>query len=91
MASDMPFQHSNAFRFRRLLNWLPMGFAYAFMYMGRYNLTVAKSALGDLMTKADFGNIFMVGAITYGCAFLINGPFIDKFGGDADDAENKEQ
>ena len=46
MASDMPFQHSSAFRFRRLLNWLPMGFAYAFMYMGRYNLTVAKSALG---------------------------------------------
>ena len=33
------------------------------------------------MTKVDFGNIFMVGAITYGCAFLINGPFIDKFGG----------
>ena len=81
MASDMPFQHSSAFRFRRLLNWLPMGFAYAFMYMGRYNLTVAKSALGDLMTKVDFGNIFMVGAITYGCAFLINGPFIDRFGG----------
>ena len=62
-------KHSSAFRTRRALNWLPMGFAYAFMYMGRYNLTVAKSALGDLMTKADFGTIFMVGAITYGCAF----------------------
>jgi OPA family glycerol-3-phosphate transporter-like MFS transporter len=81
MANDLPFSHSRSFRLRRLLNWLPMGFAYAFMYMGRYNLTVAKSALGDLMTKADFGSIFMVGAITYGCAFLINGPFIDRFGG----------
>ena len=81
MARDLPYDHSSSFRLRRLLNWLPMGFAYAFMYMGRYNLTVAKSALGDLMTKVDFGNIFMVGAVTYGCAFLINGPFIDRFGG----------
>ncbi len=66
---------------RRFLNWFPLGLAYAFLYMGRYNLTVAKNALGDLMTKADFGDIFGVGAIVYGLAFIINGPLTDRMGG----------
>lgn len=74
-------QHSAAFRFRRLLNWLPMGLAYAFLYMGRYNLTVAKSALGDVMSKDDFGTIFGLGALVYGFSFLVNGPLVDRFGG----------
>ena len=73
--------HSTSYRLRRLLNWLPMGLAYAFLYMGRYNLTVAKSALGDEMSKADFGHIFGFGAVVYGFSFLINGPLIDRFGG----------
>lgn len=73
--------HSFAFRYRRFLNWFPLGLAYAFLYMGRYNLTVAKNALGDLMTKADFGTIFGVGALVYGCAFVINGPLTDRWGG----------
>lgn len=73
--------HSRAFRTRRLLNWLPMGLAYAFLYMGRYNLTVAKNALGDLMTKDDFGTIFGIGALVYGVSFLINGPLVDRVGG----------
>lgn len=74
--------HSYAYRRRRFLNWLPMGLAYAFMYFGRYNLTVAKSALGDeIMTKADFGLIFGVGAWIYALSFLINGPLTDKWGG----------
>lgn len=73
--------HSSRYRTRRLLNWLPMGLAYAFLYMGRYNLTVAKSALGDVMTKDDFGQIFGVGALVYGFSFLVNGPLIDRFGG----------
>lgn len=63
------------------MNWFPLGLAYAFLYMGRYNLTVAKNALGDLMTKADFGEIFGVGAIVYGFAFVINGPLTDRLGG----------
>ncbi len=66
---------------RRAANWIPMGLAYAFLYMGRYNLTVAKGALGDLMTKADFGYIFGVGAAVYGVSFLVNGPLIDRVGG----------
>ncbi|MCK6552278.1 MFS transporter [Myxococcota bacterium] len=58
-----------------------MGLAYAFLYMGRYNLTVAKNALGDLMSKADFGEIFGVGAFVYGLSFIINGPLTDRIGG----------
>ncbi len=74
-------QHSRGFRIRRILNWLPMGLTYAFLYMGRYNLTVSKNALGDLMTKEDFGIIFGAGTITYAFAFLINGPLTDRMGG----------
>jgi len=74
-------QHSREFRTRRILNWLPMGLTYAFLYMGRYNLTVSKNALGDLMTKEDFGIIFGAGTITYAFAFLINGPLTDRIGG----------
>ncbi len=81
MPPDAPPEHSRAFRFRRFLNWFPMGLAYAFLYMGRYNLTVAKNELGDLMTKEDFGVIFGVGTVTYAFAFLINGPLTDKLGG----------
>ncbi len=76
-----PPQHSGAFKARRFLNWFPLGLSYAFLYMGRYNLTVAKNALGVLMTNEDFGIIFGVGTIVYGVAFLANGPLTDKVGG----------
>ncbi len=78
--TDIP-QYSKAFRRRRFLNWFPMGLTYAFLYMGRYNLTVSKVALGDLMSKSDFGIIFFWGTITYAFSFLVNGPLIDKLGG----------
>ncbi|MBI4125232.1 MAG: MFS transporter, partial [Deltaproteobacteria bacterium] len=59
-----------------------MGLAYASLYFGRYNLTVAKSALGDeIMSKTDFGWIFAIGAWVYGLSFLINGPLTDRVGG----------
>lgn len=75
-------QHPFDFRLRRFENWFPLGLAYAFFYMGRYNLTVAKSALGDdLMSKADFGDIFWIGAWVYGISFLVTGPLVDKIGG----------
>lgn len=73
--------YSQAFRKRRVMNWLPLGLTYAFLYMGRYNLTVSKNAFGDLMSKADFGTIFAVGTVVYGFAFVINGPLTDKLGG----------
>lgn len=73
--------HTTEFRRRRFLNWFPMGLTYALLYMGRYNLTVAKNSLGDLMTKEDFGIIFGAGTITYAIAFLFNGPLVDRLGG----------
>jgi MFS transporter, OPA family, glycerol-3-phosphate transporter len=74
-------KHTPAFRWRRALNWFPLGLTYALLYMGRYNLTVAKNSLGELMTKEDFGIIFGAGTFTYALAFLINGPLVDRIGG----------
>ncbi|MHC4390794.1 MAG: MFS transporter [Planctomycetota bacterium] len=82
-------EHDKAYRRRRILNWLPLGLTYAFLYMGRYNLTVSQLAFGDIMTSAgvpimsnaDFGWIFGIGTAVYGTSFLINGPFTDRFGG----------
>ncbi|MEK7426599.1 MAG: MFS transporter, partial [Actinomycetota bacterium] len=68
-----------AFRRRRLLNWLPLGLTYAFLYMGRYNLSVFKDAGG--LTNEQFGQIFGWGSATYGLAFLLNGPLTDRWGG----------
>ncbi|HPB96648.1 MAG TPA: MFS transporter, partial [Polyangiaceae bacterium] len=45
-------EHSAAFRRRRVLNWLPLGLAYAFLYMGRYNLKVSQHVF-EQMTNAD--------------------------------------
>ncbi len=73
--------HSPQFRRRRFLNWFPVGMTYAFLYMGRYNLNACKNALGDAMTKEQFGTIFTVGTVVYGCAFVINGPLTDRWGG----------
>ncbi len=73
--------HTKEYRTRRIINWFPMGLTYALLYMGRYNLTVSKNALGDLMTKSEFGLIFGVGAVVYALSFLINGPLVDRIGG----------
>lgn len=81
--------HSDAFLRRRVLNWLPLGLTYAFLYMGRYNLKISKFAFetmpgssgGALMGNDDFGFIFMVGTVVYGCSFLLNGPLTDRYGG----------
>ncbi len=74
-------QHSQAFKVRRFINWFPLGLSYALLYMGRYNLTVSQTVLGNLMPKDAFGTIFGVGAWVYAIAFLINGPLTDKIGG----------
>src|SRR5512133_1440472 len=76
-----PMRHGPWFLSRRFINWFPLGMTYAFLYMGRYTLTVAKTALGSLMSNEDFGLIFAAGTITYAFSFLINGPLTDKFGG----------
>src|SRR3990167_2274864 len=73
--------HSDAFRKRRVFNWLPLGLTYAFLYFGRYNINEATTALGKLVDNAGFGTIFAVGSWVYGLSFLINGPLTDKLGG----------
>jgi len=73
--------HSKEYRARRAKNWLPLGLTYSFLYMARYNLTTYKNAAH--MDTDDFSIIFMVGTITYGLSFLINGPLTDKLGGRA--------
>lgn len=73
--------HPSEYRLRRFLNWFPLGLSYALLYMGRYNLTVAKVELGSLMSKTDFGAIFGIGTVVYGCAFVLNGPITDRIGG----------
>lgn len=78
---DDVVQHSQEFRIRRFINWFPLGISYALLYMGRYNLTVSQTVLGNLMPKDAFGTIFGVGAWVYAIAFLINGPLTDKIGG----------
>jgi len=71
--------HTPEFKRRRILNWVPLGLTYAFLYMGRYNLNTLKD--WNLISGKDFGDIDAIGAITYGLAFLINGPLCDRFGG----------
>src|SRR3974390_298022 len=78
---NTPLHHSSWYMVRRFINWFPLGMTYAFLYMGRYNLTVSKNALGSLMTNRDFGWIFAIGTIVYGVSFVINGPLVDKIGG----------
>ncbi len=81
--------HTDGFRRRRVMNWLPLGLTYAFLYMGRYNLKVSKFAFesmkdadgGVLMGNDAFGYIFAAGTVVYGFSFLINGPLTDKLGG----------
>jgi OPA family glycerol-3-phosphate transporter-like MFS transporter len=73
--------HSAAFRHRRVLNWLPLGLTYAFLYMGRYNIVELMN--NGAISGKDFGDIDAVGSIVYGLAFLVNGPLTDRFGGRA--------
>jgi OPA family glycerol-3-phosphate transporter-like MFS transporter len=80
-AMGNPMGHPANFMRRRTFNWVPLGVTYALLYMGRYNLTIAKIAFGDVMSKAEFGEIFAVGTTVYAFAFIINGPLTDRIGG----------
>ncbi len=73
-----PLKHGGWFLTRRFINWFPLGMTYAFLCMGRYNIIVAKNALGALMSKEDLGLIFGAGTLVYTLSFLVNGPLIDK-------------
>ena len=71
--------HSEAFRRRRLWNWLPLGLTYSFLYMARYNLN--QFMYVGAITEQQFGWIFGIGSGVYGISFLLNGPLTDRWGG----------
>ncbi|MBK8257418.1 MAG: MFS transporter [Polyangiaceae bacterium] len=75
--------HSPAFRRRRFFNWFPLGLTYALLYFGRYNLSANVAALDKIhvLSKQEFGSIDTWGSLTYGVAFLLNGPLTDRWGG----------
>jgi OPA family glycerol-3-phosphate transporter-like MFS transporter len=75
--------HSVPFRRRRALNWLTLGFTYAAMYMGRYNLSFANKALSDTYgwDKTQVGTIITAALTIYGISALFNGPIADRIGG----------
>ncbi len=73
-----PLHHNSKFMMRRFVNWFPLGMTYAFLCMGRYNIIVAKTALGALMSNGGLGIIFGTGTLVYTLSFLVNGPLIDK-------------
>jgi OPA family glycerol-3-phosphate transporter-like MFS transporter len=81
-AEDRPV-HSTAFRRRRAMNWLTLGFTYAAMYMGRYNLSFANKALSDTYgwDKTQIGAIITAALTLYGISALFNGPIADRIGG----------
>ncbi len=81
--SRNPLNHSVEFRRRRALNWLTLGFTYASMYMGRYNLSFANKALSDTYgwDKTQIGSIITIALTIYGVSALFNGPIADKIGG----------
>ena len=74
---------SSAFRKRRAMNWLVLGFTYSAMYMGRYNLSFANKALSDAFgwDKTQIGAIITAALSIYGFSAIFNGPIADKIGG----------
>jgi OPA family glycerol-3-phosphate transporter-like MFS transporter len=71
------------FRRRRALNWLTLGFTYAAMYMGRYNLSFANKSLTDAYgwDKTQIGAIITAALSIYGFSAIFNGPIADRIGG----------
>lgn len=83
MAKRTVIQHSEAFRRRRAINWLTLGFTYTAMYMGRYNLSMANKTLSETYgwDKTQVGAIISTALLIYGFSAMFNGPIADKIGG----------
>ncbi|HMS35019.1 MAG TPA: MFS transporter [Ignavibacteria bacterium] len=75
--------YSPEFKRRRALNWLTLGFTYAAMYMGRYNLSFANKSLSDTYgwDKTQIGAIITAALTIYGLSAMFNGPIADRIGG----------
>ncbi|MEO6693806.1 MAG: MFS transporter [Ignavibacteria bacterium] len=76
-------EYSKEFKRRRAINWLTLGFTYAAMYMGRYNLSFANKSLSDEYgwDKTQIGAIITAALTIYGLSALFNGPIVDRIGG----------
>ncbi len=75
--------YTTAFRRRRAMNWLTLGFTYSAMYMGRYNLSFANKSLSTAYgwDKMQIGAIITAALSIYGFSAIFNGPIADKIGG----------
>jgi OPA family glycerol-3-phosphate transporter-like MFS transporter len=75
--------HSDAFKKRRVANWLVLGLTYATMYMGRYNFGLVNKSLSiqyGFDTK-QIGTIISAASLIYGLSAIFNGPIADRIGG----------
>lgn len=65
------------------MNWLPLGLTYAFVYMGRYSVNVAKNPIMErfALDKAAYGHVMGTGLAAYAIATALNGPLSDRLGG----------
>jgi len=75
--------YPRAFRHRRALNWVVLGFTYSAMYMGRYNLSLANPILSKAFgwDKTQIGSIISPALLAYGVFAMLNGPISDRIGG----------
>lgn len=71
------------FRRRRVINWVSLGFLYAFFYMTRYNYTAVAPLLADLLgwKNTELGVFETMMPLVYGLSVVLNGPFADRTGG----------
>lgn len=83
ITADVTDTYTFEFRKRRAQNWLTLGFTYAAMYMGRYNLSFANKSLSEAYgwNKTQIGVIISWALIVYGLSAMFNGPIADKIGG----------
>ena len=74
---------SPEFRRQRVINWLSLGFLYAFFYTTRYNFTAVAPTLADLLgwKNTDLGIFETLMPLVYGLSVVLNGPFADRTGG----------
>jgi OPA family glycerol-3-phosphate transporter-like MFS transporter len=75
--------HTEAFKQRRVANWLVLGLTYATMYMGRYNFGLVNKSLSvqyGFDTK-QIGTIISAASLIYGLSAIFNGPIADRIGG----------
>lgn len=77
------FVMTEEFRWRRIQNWMIIGFLYALFYMTRYNNAAAMPQIMNWFgwNKPDVGIFETMLPLFYGASVLINGPLGDKIGG----------